>query len=77
MVQHALSPAYNEFDYTDHLLPAITSRLSLHQIIDYNVKKFGYHEHPLITNTFSCILFTRYVKPCSHVTFFKKWPVFL
>ena len=28
---------------------------SKHHLIDCNIKKFGYNEHPAITSTFSCI----------------------
>ena len=37
--QHTLDPAYNDFGY----------------IIDSNVKKFGYFEHPPTTSSFLCI----------------------
>ena len=44
-----LRPACNEFDYNKY--PAMMSRLLCIKIIDCNVKKFGYNEHPLITSS--------------------------
>ena len=48
-----LGPAYNEFGYNELL--ATMSRCHCIKIIDSNVKKFGYNEHPLVTSGFLCI----------------------
>ena len=47
-----LGPAYNEFGYNEHLP---TSRFLNIEIIDSNVRKFGYYGYPPITISFLCI----------------------
>ena len=52
-IKHTLGPSYN-----DHEHPAITSRFLCTILINSNIKKFGYNEHPPTTmNSFFCIYF--------------------
>ena len=66
---YILGPTYNEFGYNEH--SATRSRFLCIKVIDCNVKKFSYNDHPLIYNEqFLLHLFTRckrdpvYVRKC-------------
>ena len=43
-----LGPAYNKFVYSQY--PVTASRFLCIKLIDGNIKKFGYNEHPLTTS---------------------------
>ena len=51
-----LGPAYKEFGYNEH--QAIKSGFLCTNIIDCNVKKFAYNEHPLETNISFCMFYS-------------------
>ena len=51
MISNTLGPDY-EVRYNKHP----TNRFLLTKIIDSNVKKFRYNEHPIITSSFFCII---------------------
>ena len=57
-VGNTLGPAYNEY-------PVIRSRLLCIKLIDCNVKKFSYNEHPLITRLHSSRMRTVRLLPIS------------
>ena len=56
LFQFTLGPAYNELVITSNRIQKAKNLVSSgHHLIDRNVKKFGYNEHPATTSTFSCI----------------------
>ena len=65
-IQRTLGPAYNEFGYNEQ--PSVMSRFLWIKLIDCNVRKLSYNEHPLIASSFFCI-FTTSQRSCGKVLF--------